>query len=73
MGNFISVSLTTLVVFLAMITSLAAKPDTIKKLNICYAYANIIRFLKIRKALNRLLANSLICPPYTKEVTSKPR
>lgn len=45
----------------------------IKKLNICYAYANIIRFLKIRKALNRLLANSLICPPYTKEVTSKPR
>ena len=36
MGNFISVSLTTLVVFLAMITSLAAKPDTIKKLNICF-------------------------------------
>lgn len=36
MESYISVALTTLVVFLAMIISLAAKPQTIKKLNICF-------------------------------------
>lgn len=47
--------------------------QSIKKLNVRYVYANIIRFLKIRKVLNRLLVNSFICPLYTKEVMSKPR
>lgn len=36
MENYISVSLSTLMVFLAMIISLAAKPETIKKLNISF-------------------------------------
>lgn len=36
MDSYLSVVMTTLVVFLAMIISLAAKPETIKKLNICF-------------------------------------